>query len=497
MRADAASADEGSVPAFVLRSSDGRQTFEANEVARELLGLARGPAPLPPPHHVLASLTGRSMDAEITEIRSMPGATIVLPILLMGHDCRLIPAMLACRTVEEAVLMEATEIGSSEVLRRGSVDYEVLLRAAVEISPGSIIAIDELGSILTFNAAAEAAFGYSSDEIIGRNITALMTEHDAREYDAHLRRHYHSGERRVIGSMRVVEARRKNGDAFPVELYVDEVRFADRRLYVGFLRDITHRREMQAETTTLQRELIHVTRLASMGEMAAALAHELNQPLAAIAVYAEAARLQLNALDESETSGARDSLAKAAAQAVRAGEVIRRMRQLAMGGAGQRRPENLQTIVREAVALATIGARASGVEATVDEGGPLVTVACDRIQIQQVVINLVRNAIDALDSTTGVHDRTRHPRQVLTRIFGDGDSATVSVSDSGPGIPQAIATRLFDPFLTTKELGVGLGLPISRMIIESHGGKLWLDSSSANGTTFKFTLPLERGERLS
>jgi two-component system sensor kinase FixL len=365
-----------------------------------------------------------------------------------------------------------------------------MLKAAIEVAPGSIITIDELGAILSFNKAAQTAFGYTADEAIGQNVAMLMPPADAAAHEEHLRRYLHTGERHIIGTMRVVEARRKNGETFPVELYIDEVRCGDRRLYAGFLRDISHRRELQAETVTLQRELIHVTRLASMGEMAAALAHELNQPLTAIAAFAETARLQLQALGEDTPAPARQSLAKVAAQAVRAGEVIRRMRQLAVGGAGQRDPEDLNTIVREAMTLAAIGAKSLGVETSIIEAEHVPPVICDRIQVQQVIINLVRNAIDAFDEAEPSHWPARRPRRIMIETETDGRQAMVSVRDNGPGVPADLVEHLFDSFLTTKALGVGLGLPISRMIIESHGGKLWFDPHSSNGAVFRFTLPL-------
>jgi two-component system sensor kinase FixL len=272
------------------------------------------------------------------------------------------------------------------------------------------------------------------------------------------------------------------------------VRCGDRRLYAGFLRDISHRRELQAETVTLQRELIHVTRLASMGEMAAALAHELNQPLTAIAAFAEAARLQLQARGEDIPLAARENLAKVAAQAVRAGEVIRRMRQLAIGGAGQRDPEDLNAIVREAMALATIGAKALGIETSLVEARDVPSVVCDRIQVQQVIINLVRNAIDAFDEAPMAHGAAPGARRITIVTEVDRRQTTVSVRDTGPGVPDDIREHLFDSFLTTKALGVGLGLPVSRMIIESHGGKLWFEPQAGGGAIFRFTLPLQEGD---
>ncbi len=479
-------------PGFLIRTTRNPYLVEPDQAGRGLLGLhASAPTALPLAE-TIASLTGRRFVDDIADL-TQPRSTMIVPCLLLGAGDRVIPAMLECRRTENDILVRAIETGNPDIMRRGGVDATAMLKAAIEVAPGSIITTDELGSILTFNKAAERAFGYAADEVIGHNVAMLMNAEDAATHDDHLRRYLHTGERRIIGAMRVVEARRKSGETFPVELYLDEVRCGDRRLYAGFLRDITHRRELLAETVTLQRELIHVTRLASMGEMAAALAHELNQPLTAIAAFAETARLQLQALGEDTPAAARQSLGKVAAQAVRAGEVIRRMRQLAVGGAGQRDPEDLNAIVREAMTLATIGAKSLGVETSLIEAKDIPPVICDRIQVQQVVINLVRNALDVFDEVEGPHRRTLGPRRITIETEANRRQAMVSVHDTGPGVPADVVEHLFDSFLTTKALGVGLGLPVSRMIIESHGGKLWFDSQSTNGAVFRFTLPLQEG----
>lgn len=467
--------------------------MEANHAARDLLGMADGAPSGSPVSELIISLTGRRFVEEIADL-TQPSSIKTVPALLLGADQSVIPAMLECRRMENDILARATEAGNRDILQRGSVDAVAMLRAAIEVAPGSIITIDELGSILSFNKAAQTAFGYAADEVIGQNVAMLMTRKDAATHGEHLRRYLHTGERRIIGAMRVLEARRKNGETFPVELYIDEVRFGDRRLYAGFLRDISLRRELQTETVTLQRELIHVTRLASMGEMAAALAHELNQPLTAIAAFAEAARLQLRALGENVPIPARENLTKVASQAVRAGEVIRRMRQLAIGGAGQRDPEDLSSIVREAMTLATIGAKSLGIETSIVETNRVPAVVCDRIQVQQVIINLVRNAIDAFDEAPAAHRGASSPRRITIEMEADRRLATVSVRDTGPGVPADIVEHLFDSFLTTKALGVGLGLSVSRMIIESHGGKLWFEPHAGGGAIFRFTLPLQGGD---
>ncbi len=490
MRSDNRRRVDSAIPVFTFRLTD-EVTLRANPAARELIGLSPHDALPARASNLIASLTGRRFSEELADLRAAPQRTRPLPALLLGADDRIIPAMLSCSVSADTVRIEASDIGSASVLARGTIDAAALARTAVEIAPGAIVTTDELGTILSTNAAAQQAFGYSPEELVGQNVAILMNAQDAAAHDGHLRRYFHTGRRQIIGAMRVAEARRRTGETFPVELYVGEVRFGDRRLYVGFLRDISQTRQLQAEATTLQRELIHVTRLASMGEMAAALAHELNQPLTAISAYAEAARAHLARSGEPAAGAASENLGKAAAQAMRAGEIIRRMRQLASGGAGQRDPEDLNVIVREATALATIGASGFGIETIILERRTPLMAICDRIQIQQVIINLVRNAIDAFVDEAADTSRHTGERRVEIEARAEDRHAVVSVRDTGPGIPLELRGRLFESFLTTKALGVGLGLPISRMIIESHGGRLWLEPQDGKGADFRFTLPLE------
>jgi two-component system sensor kinase FixL len=483
------------VPALTVDIGDDNALIEANRAARDLLGFSQSDALPSSVSQLVASLTGLTFREELARLRSTSKRQMTaLPALLLGAAHRIIPAMLTCRASGEAIVIEATEVGSTSVFDRGMIDGAALARAAVEIAPGAIITTDELGTILSTNAAAQHAFGYSAEDLAGQNVAMLMGPQDAAAHDEHLRRHFRTGERRIIGAMRVVEARRQSGETFPVEIYIGEVGYGDRRLYVGFLRDVSRTRQLQAETTILQRELIHVTRLASMGEMAAALAHELNQPLTAITAYAEAARANLVRSTDTAAGAARENLAKAAAQAMRAGEVIRRMRQLASGGVGQRDPEDLNAIVREAVALAAIGASALGIETTIEESPDTPMAICDRIQIQQVIINLVRNAVDAFADEPEGASQPSQRRLVAIETRAEGRLAMVCVRDTGPGVPAELRERLFESFLTTKALGVGLGLPISRMIIESHGGRLWLESPGGQGAEFRFTLPVESNE---
>jgi two-component system sensor kinase FixL len=291
-------------------------------------------------------------------------------------------------------------------------------------------------------------------------------------------RYYVTDEPRIIGLGRVVVGERRDGSTFPMELAVGEIRTETGRFFTGFVRDLTERQSTEARLQALQGDLIHVSRLTAMGEMASALAHEINQPLGAIANYLKgSSRL----LASGGVDKARTGLEKAAEQALRAGDIIRRLREFAARGETERRIESLPRIVEEAAALGLVGAREQGVIVRFQFDPAIDAVLADRVQIQQVVLNLLRNAIDAMEDS---------PRKDLTvRIDpAPDDMSQVSVADTGPGIAPEMEGRLFQPFVTTKAAGMGVGLSICRTIVEAHGGRLWPDQTPGGGATFRFTL---------
>jgi two-component system sensor kinase FixL len=340
------------------------------------------------------------------------------------------------------------------------------------------VLIDEKGLMRAFSATAQRLFGWSPEEVLGRNVSLLMPEPYRSAHDGYLRRYYDTGERRIIGLGRVVIGERKDSSTFPMELAVGEIQTSGGRLFTGFVRDLTETQRTQARLQELQGELVHIARLTSMGEMASALAHEINQPLSAIANYLKGAR-RLAESGDLDRDLLRDALAKANDQTLRAGDIIRRLRDFVARGETERAVESLQRLVEEAAALALVGARQIGVDVRFDYGADE-EVLVDRVQVQQVVVNLVRNALDALEDG---------PRRQLTITVGrSGEDALVVVSDTGPGIAPEIRDQLFAPFMTTKRTGMGVGLSISRTIIEAHGGRLWAEDTPGGGATFKFTL---------
>ena len=365
---------------------------------------------------------------------------------------------------------------------------EAHLRSILATVPDAMVVIDERGVVLSFSAAAERMFGYSEKEVVGRNVAMLMPTPDRERHDGYLETYLTTGERRIIGIGRVTTALHREGFTFPIELAVGEAWVDERRIFTGFIRDVTERQQAQRRLQDLQSELAHVGRVSEMGTLASAIAHELNQPLTAIANYCEAARDLLQEDSAGQEAMIRDALEEAAGQAVRAGQIVRRLRDFMSHRETQRCLENLPKLITEANALALVGSREHGIDVDVRLAPEACDVFVDRIQIQQVLVNLIRNAIDAMGDAPV-------RRLVISSALERGGMARISVSDTGSGINDQVAAQLFQPFVTSKEAGMGIGLSICRTIVEAHGGRIWFEPGLEDGTTFNFTLPtMEPGE---
>jgi two-component system sensor kinase FixL len=371
-------------------------------------------------------------------------------------------------------------------LRTAATTRDILAREAhvqsiLDTVPDAMIVIDERGIIQSFSSAAERLFGYTAAEVLGKNIKMMMPSPYRENHDGYLDRYLRTGERRIIGIGRVVVGERKGGSTFPMELAVGEMRSGEQRYFTGFIRDLTERQQTEARLQELQSELVHISRLTAMGEMASTLAHELNQPLSAIANYMKGSRRLLEQ-DTGEKAGMiREAIDNAAEQAMRAGQIIRRLRDFVARGESERSVESLAKLVEEASALALVGVKDQGVRVRFQFGRTGDLVVADKVQIQQVLLNLIRNAIEAMQES----DRRE---LVLATEAAEDDMLTVSVVDTGPGISPEIAGQLFQAFVTTKAQGMGVGLSISRTIIEAHGGRIWVEPNPGGGTIFRFTL---------
>ena len=359
---------------------------------------------------------------------------------------------------------------------------EAHLRSILATVPDAMVVIDERGRIMSFSAAAEEMFGFTQAEVVGENVSILMPSPDRERHDGYIERYRQTGRKNIIGIGRVTTARRRDGSTFPIELSVGEAMTSERRVFTGFIRDLTERQTAELRLHQLQDELAHVARVSAVGSLAAALAHELNQPLAAITNYMGAAQELVDG-DISDPEMLRDAVSSAAEQALRAAEIVRRLRDFIARGETVQRVESLRKLVREASALALLGSGKNEIEVRVALEPAADLVFVDAIHVQQILFNLIRNALEAMETAP-----IKRLEILSSRMTGG--MVELSISDSGSGLSPDVLANLFEPFRTTKSSGMGLGLSICRTLAEAQGGRISAGSSSVRGSRFAFTLPL-------
>lgn len=349
----------------------------------------------------------------------------------------------------------------------------MLLSAVIELVPGLIYAKDGSGRMLLANKATLDLIGKQWSDVEGKQDNEFLGDLSQAELVM-------ANDRRVMdtGTFQELEEVVDHPMKGPRIYLSTKVPLGDTENgmngIVGFSTDITERKKTA-------NDFLHDARRTAMGDMAAAIAHEINQPLAAIALYLAGSKVLLE--QNLYTGPVIESLALAKDQCLRAGEIIRRVRFFVSGSDDVKRAENLPLLVDDACALALLGSSENGVITTIEHGIAEVRVLADRVQIEQVIVNLIRNAMDAMGDMKGATLR-------VTTDVGENGMAIVSVIDNGPGISSEIISRLFEPFVSTKGVkGMGVGLSVCRTIIESHGGKIWAEPDTGRGTTFRFTLP--------
>jgi two-component system sensor kinase FixL len=349
--------------------------------------------------------------------------------------------------------MLASEVTSSQ--------DDVVLQALIAAAADGIIVTDAEGHIRVFNPACERLFGYAPDEVIGKSVTVLIPspygEGDGRR----------STSRETLG-------RRKDGSTFPIFLSIGQGKAGGADVTVGIVHDLTERGAAA---------LLDAARMSAMAQIGASLAHEINQPLAAVMNYVKAAQRTLETCHDPRAAKATELLVKAGEQIVRAGAIIRNRRDFIGRQEASRRDEKLHKIIEKAVSRAMAGAAQPGLRVTLALDRTLPPVLCDKMQIQQVAINLIRNAMEAMQDSPERHLHIETAR-------AEGGFAEVTISDSGPGLSEVEINRMFQPFVTTKDRGMGLGLTISQSIINAHGGRLWATPNANSGISFHFQLPL-------
>jgi len=435
------------------------------------------------PPILLAAITGGFGPGCVAVVLSACSAAYLRSLTPGGVQ---VPELLVFLLVGVAIVVmgELLRSGQKEVsAAKEALDTrEAHLRSILDTVLDATIVSDQQGTIVSFNAAAVRQFGYSEDEVVGQNLRMLMPQPYRSEHDGYMNRYLATGEKRIIGVDRVVVGQRKDGSTFPMKLAVGETKTGGRRFFTGFVRDLTEREESAARLQEIQTELARLARLNEMGEMASTLAHELNQPLSAIANYVHGSARLLQDWEGEKAERLRDALKEAGEQSIRAGQIIRHLREFVTKGETEKSPQNIRQLVEEAAALALVGSREKGVRTLFDFASGAERVMVDRIQIQQVLTNLMRNAVEAMK------DAPKRELRVGIRPSG-GAEVTVVVEDSGPGISKEITDQLFKPFTTTKAGGMGIGLSISKRIVEAHGGEMTVSRSQLGGACFSFTLP--------
>ena len=384
------------------------------------------------------------------------------------------------------------EVGTADSLI-ASLSQSDQLRVILETSPAAMVVIDDAGIIRGFGKAAQKLFGYSEEQAVGQNIAMRMAPPHAVRHDAYLKRYHTTHERRMMGFTRVENACDCNGHVFPVEITLGEAHVEGRTYYIGFLRDVGEQLANRRQLRDILDELAHASRISAMGAFATAIAHELNQPLTAIANYAEGVRdilaRRTDLPDRDQLVEILDSCSK---QAVRAGQLIHRLRDFVRGGQPHIELVDPSALVDNSVTLAMINGyrRDVRMETMIPPALPLVAV--DPVQAQQVLFNLIRNAFEAMPSGdqdgSGGGGRLR-----IEAMPHDADHIEFVVEDSGPGIDPEVSGRLFESFVTTKGGGMGVGLSICKQIVENYGCSIWATRSSRlGGAAFHFTLPAGR-----
>ena len=378
------------------------------------------------------------------------------------------------------ILATGIDITESRSREKALSESKAFLRSIIDASPVAVITISEQGRILTFSHEAERTFGYKEAEVLDANVSILMPEPDRSMHDNYIRHHLETGESRVIGKARQVEGLRRNGETFPARIHITE--FTDgSQIFVGFVEDLTNQAATERRLKETQSQLLHAGRVGELGEMATSIAHELNQPLTASSSLAGAVALMLRKVEFSGRDDAIELLQDAVGEIRRASEIIRQMRDFVRKRKTAKSLHDVNQIIEEACAIAVIGAEGEGIKVKTVFDESLGAAELDRTQIQQVVTNLIRNAIDAMRMST---------KKELTISTGrHGELIEVKVADTGSGIPPELKNRLFDSFVTSKDDGLGVGLSISKTIIEAHHGELTMRDNKPAGTVFQFRLP--------
>jgi PAS domain S-box-containing protein len=357
-----------------------------------------------------------------------------------------------------------------------------------EAAPNAMIMVDGDSRIVLVNGQVEKVFGYAREDLIGVPIERLIPERFRGQHPGLRERFASAPTARTMAAGRNIVGRRKDGTEVPLEVGLSSINTVDGLFVVASMIDITSRRAAEAEAQGLRQELAHVSRVTTMGELTAAIVHEISQPLTAILTNAQAG-LRVVGSDMREQAELADILRDIVADDQRAGQVMRNLRSLFTKGEADRLPLSLNTVIHDVMSVASTDAQMRDVTVVLDLAPRLHRVAGDRVQLQQVLLNLMVNAFDAMGDVAG------RPRTVTVRTRTLGrDQVQVDVADTGPGIAAHALGSLFEPFVTTKPDGMGMGLSVTRSIVRAHQGRIWAENSPEGGAIFHIVLPALPGE---
>jgi len=348
------------------------------------------------------------------------------------------------------------------------------LRAIVNTAVDGIITINESGAIESVNSSVEELFGYTAEELVGRNVTVLMPSPYREEHNSYIANYTRTGKKKIIGIGRETVGQRKDGSTFPLRLSVSEFMIGSHRKFTGIVHDIS-------EQQVLQNQILQSERLAIIGKMAAKVAHEIRNPLSSISLNAEMLQDEISAYDCNDTSEATSLLKSIIREIDRVSALTDEYLQFSRMPVSQPMKANFDELIRDMKESLEGELKQKKIDFIFRPASHPLRVRIDRGQFRRALLNIIRNAIEAMP----------HGGKIDIRAEQRNEKAILHIQDSGAGIPEEMVDKIFDPFFTTKDFGTGLGLAVTQQVVSEHGGQITCSSKLGSGTTFSIELPSE------